>query len=260
MLAIGSMALCCFFSLWSTLQSNLFNVKLAHSFDKNVYTHSFLYYGQQQFIFQTNTKLYESQQPGKQGNVSHPCFLKGMYLPESKEDVNYVPGVGYVNVVGSGDAVACAALVQKLLRLDTPCMTDPLPLENIKPTGESSTCSINGVYQPPIGVTKKLIAFGAFDFTWRFFNLTNDDTLRSLNQSAKGFCGLNWNDAKNEFPGVPAKFLQLYCLSGTYIYHLLHNGYRIGDNENPVEIPDDSDNYTWTLGSMIYDVNALTYQ
>ncbi|KAL6475383.1 hypothetical protein MHYP_G00164230 [Metynnis hypsauchen] len=219
--------------------------------DYQLYTHSFLCYGKDQALKLSLANKIQSTHQQLTDNITlqDPCFHKGYKATKTFEDVFNSPCVEGLNLtqkkfmhVGLGDGVACHATVIKVFN-DSHCT--------------HSTCSFNGVFQPP--VEGKFGAFSAFYFVMNFLNLTSY-SLDEAKEQLKKYCATPWNTIKQNHPDVKEKYLSEYCFSGTYILTLLEDGYNFtSKNWKDIEFIKqigDSD-AGWTLGYMLNLTNMI---
>ncbi|KAI4877222.1 hypothetical protein NFI96_020237 [Prochilodus magdalenae] len=218
--------------------------------DYQLYTHSFLCYGKDQVL---KLLLANEIQPSLKmtGNITleDPCFHQG--YEATKEFVNVFnspcvdslkSGKKIFTHVGLGNGTACRAAVRKVFK------ADKCPF---------STCSFNGVFQPP--VEGRFGAFSAFYFVMNFLNLTTYNLDEAKVELAK-YCATPWNNIKLKYPDVKDKYLSEYCFSGTYILTLLEDGYNFTsatwkDIEFIKQIR--NSDAGWTLGYMLNLTNMI---
>jgi len=236
--------------------ANLFPVRLGMQVAEDVYTHSFLHFGENEAIRRANRLvLLAAQGPG---SVPNPCYPEGFRF--EYEDLSTGRSVA---MVGSSNYSACHDTMDQLMDKGATCLTDPNPvppagsgvlLPPIDP-GSPLTCSVGGVYQPPLNVTR-FVAFSAFSYVWSFLGLplqgSTPDMLRS---AAAAFCATSWEQAQKAHPGVPAKFLSSYCATASLAHSLLTTGYGLAGASTAVTVADPSEDYDWALGSILWDAN-----
>ncbi|XP_069603779.1 ectonucleoside triphosphate diphosphohydrolase 8-like isoform X1 [Ranitomeya imitator] len=219
-----------------------------YGYDYTIYTHSYLCYGQDQALKKLLVHLIETRGPG---NVQHPCYPRGyttnvslssvydspcVPTPSGNEEVN-------VTVVGTGDSYQCLLSVSQIF--------------NFSACGKSS-CSFNGVYQPP--VYGEFYAFSAFYYTFNFLNLTCGQSLSETNSSIWGYCSREWTELSSSFPLENQRRLVNYCSSAMYILTLLLNGYNFtSETWNSIHFAKQAGNADvgWTLGYMLNLTNMI---
>ncbi|XP_078664420.1 ectonucleoside triphosphate diphosphohydrolase 8-like isoform X3 [Branchiostoma floridae x Branchiostoma belcheri] len=218
--------------------ANLFPLYIAgRRYD--LYTNSFLKFGQDQFRLQVHRHLY-NQAADKNAVMDSPCDLQGYLEPVDLGD-NKV-----ANIKGTGNPnQQCRALVRQLLGLNQTCYTEP--------------CSIVGVYQPPVGDT---IFYGTagYYYTGSGVGAAPEDggftSVNNFQTKTDDFCSLTLAQATNQ----SGEFAYNYCMSGNYMAALLSDGYNIdasavdkifvAEEINGVDIG-------WALGSMMYELYLL---
>ena len=124
------------------LLSNLYNVQLGSALNEDVYTHSFLYFGSNEAGRRAKQLTVDHTSPVAPGVYSSPCFYSG-----SSQSFTTMQGQT-VTIRGSGDYASCRALLYNLLAKDALCLTAPNGRIHT-----NETCSIAGVYQPPLFVS-----------------------------------------------------------------------------------------------------------
>ncbi|CAJ0960491.1 unnamed protein product [Ranitomeya imitator] len=204
--------------------------------------------GQDQALKKLLVHLIETRGPG---NVQHPCYPRGyttnvslssvydspcVPTPSGNEEVN-------VTVVGTGDSYQCLLSVSQIF--------------NFSACGKSS-CSFNGVYQPP--VYGEFYAFSAFYYTFNFLNLTCGQSLSETNSSIWGYCSGEWTELSSSFPLENQRRLVNYCSSAMYILTLLLNGYNFtSETWNSIHFAKQAGNADvgWTLGYMLNLTNMI---
>lgn len=267
------------------IMSSQFDLRLSPTSQISVYTHSFLYMGQNEAVRRINelvvlnyTTNVGPYQPG--ALIPHPCFLTG--TPQSLLSFTSTVANAIVNFTGSGNAADCNAFVAPLLLQGAQCLTDPLPtplptttqgrallsaaaippLPVINPTSPGSTCSINGIYQPPINVSAvKFVAFSSFSFIYSSLGVGLSAPLSDLVAATARFCSTPYSSAGTAFPNSTGAFQFRYCILGTYASQLLVNGYKIDPNAPGVvnvAAPSASP-VSWALGNILYEANALPW-
>ncbi|XP_078664417.1 ectonucleoside triphosphate diphosphohydrolase 8-like isoform X1 [Branchiostoma floridae x Branchiostoma belcheri] len=218
--------------------ANLFPLYIAgRRYD--LYTNSFLKFGQDQFRLQVFRHLY-NQAADKNASIDNPCDLQGYEtsVDLGNNNVAKMKGTGNPNQ-------QCRALVRQLLGLNQTCYTEP--------------CSIVGVYQPPVGDT---IFYGTagYYYTGSGVGTAPEDggftSVNNLQTKTDDFCSLSFAQATNQ----SGEYSYSRCISGNYIAALLGDGYKIDASApdkvyitqeiNGVEIG-------WALGSMMYELYLL---
>lgn len=242
------------FSADVDVMANLFNLKLGSSVDADLYTHSFLYFGQNAATSRMNQAVVDAAVAAGKGGapIDMPCLASGHTVEFA--DL-YNPTLTYT-LQGTSDFMGCRALAQSLLDLNGTCFTQP---NFAFQDHQRTTCSIGGVYQPPLA--GKFLAFSGYSHIWDFHKLPyKGATLLQLTSAAETSCAMDWTQLQAANPHVPVKFLQGYCTTSAYTVALWHDAYGVSLDSTAIEVADDEDeDVSWALGSMIYDANALTW-
>ncbi len=261
----------------TSLLSNLFHVALETAVQQDVYTHSFLYLGLDQSRARAN-QLVMLNTSESNGARDHPCMLKNGTTPYALT----VNDVGdNVPFRGAGDWDACVAYYAYLLNKRTACTTDaqnPTTLEpatvipgqkvglpangrvpHISAAG-NNTCSVNGVYQPPIGDTP-MVAFSGYSFLYEFFGLSSNASPAELQAAGRAFCGLTLAQANAAHPGQESYTVD-YCATAAYIHTLWTVGYGIAPDSRQITVAmgANASAYSYAYGSVLYEANSLTWE
>lgn len=199
-----------------------------------VYTHSYLRFGRNEarnrYQIDHFSALSSSEVP------EDPCFIKG-FQGVSANGVEFV---------GSGDFDSCLKKTEALTLKDPFCPT--------------SSCAINGVYQPDIPDDMELFAISGMLHVARFFDCKGVSTIRKLRKSASSICSkLDYDSYKKRFgDNEDDKNFDSYCFMAAYIVNMLNTGYGL-DLDRPINFAKKADkaDIGWTLGAMIYEANLL---
>lgn len=246
------------------LLANLFPVNLGQQVAEDVYTHSFLHFGENEAQRRANRLVALTAAVAAGQTVANPCYLAGYTF--QYEDL--ATGIVY-NMAGSGNFSECAKVMVALMDRKAICLTDPNPTppsaavssavggSALPPIDPASplTCSIGGIYQPPVNVTK-FVAFSGFSYIWDFLKLAPVGTTPvQLAAAATTFCSTSWEQAKQQNPSEPENFLSAFCATATLSHTLLTTGYGIPAQSTAITVALPSAGYDWALGSMLWDAN-----
>jgi hypothetical protein len=170
------------------------------------------------------------------------------------------------------------------------CLTDPKPVVGVSATGASrrlqvagrlgfppppsinanasgTTCSINGVYQPPLfpptGVPAtsapvQLYGFSSFSFLWEFLRIPYAAPLGNVSAAVTALCAMDYATANATYGDNG--FLFSYCSLGSFIVSLLGTGYGVPLNTTTVTVLPSNLGLSYAAGAMIYSVNNLPWQ
>eukprot|EP00808_Paulinella_micropora_P024357 g60069.t1 len=262
-----------------------------------LYTHSYLYFGHEQIVVRTFTELLTAKNysypyavrngvlpPAADRNtpppiIEHPCFPKDYkqsfpyidhvhletYLqyqdehPHSNSPLEPEDAVLPVNlpVQGTANVDQCKQLLFSLLRKGTECF--------------SNTCSFAGVYQPRYG-SVAFVAFSGFQkAVVQNLGLPFDVSLLTLSRVADKVCSMSLEEVQSTYGNVPKPPNTLpltdddyagFCLQAQYVFSLLHHGYGMNELGTRILFLSEKDGFPldWTLGSIIYEANALPFE
>ncbi|NXC86249.1 ENTP8 diphosphohydrolase, partial [Cercotrichas coryphoeus] len=233
----------------SVLSQNEASEFTLYGYSYNIYTHSYLCYGQNEMLKRLAKELIVSSSSTR---VQHPCYPKGYTESVSLSSFRASPctdgsdlalGDSSVTLEGRGNASACLAALRKLF--------------NFSACGHSQDCSFDGVYQPPL--RGQFVAFAGFYYTFHFLNLTRQQSLSEVNTTVLSFCRRNWTELVQSFP-QDLKYLHTYCSVAIYILTLLLDGYKFNEHTwSNIHFSRQAANTDigWTLGFMLNFTNMI---
>ncbi|NXT68765.1 ENTP8 diphosphohydrolase, partial [Chaetops frenatus] len=221
-----------------------------YGYSYNIYTHSYLCYGQNEMLQRLAKELIVVR-----GSFHHPCYPKGynetVWLPSLRaspctdgSDPRLPRSHSSVTLEGRGSASGCLAALRKLF--------------NFSACGQSQDCSFDGVYQPPL--RGQFIAFSAFYYNFKFLNLTEGQPLAMVREAIEGLCTRSWEDLSSSYPKESPKRLPKYCANANYILTLLLDAYRFNEsswNNIFFQMKVGSTDVGWTLGYMLNLTNMV---
>jgi hypothetical protein len=210
-----------------------------------LYTHSFLQYGANQWWTRLNNEISKAAADGEE--VQNRCLASGFTFEWKNSNGKTVSMVG-TDLTQHED---CYALNKKQLYLDTPCLTD--------------TCSINGVYQAPINKDVVFYAFSGFVSTLKTYGTQTDDHKYSLDEIlalAAEVCPLSKEKLIEKYPKADPAFLPRGCASLLYFHTLLKDAYGIQTAQQSIFAKGDINGteVSWALGRIVYEVNLSHYE
>uniref|UniRef100_A0A8B9MSJ7 Ectonucleoside triphosphate diphosphohydrolase 8 n=1 Tax=Accipiter nisus TaxID=211598 RepID=A0A8B9MSJ7_9AVES len=217
-----------------------------YGYNYNIYTHSYLCYGQNEMLKRLAKELIESFSSTR---IDHPCYPKDYNETISlssfhtspctnQSDPHLTHGDRNVTLEGRSNASGCLAAIKKLF--------------NFSVCGQSQDCTFDGVYQPP--VSGQFIAFSAFYYNFKFLNLTEGQSLATVRETIKHFCTRSWEDVQN-----PER-LPKYCANANYILTLLLDAYKFNETSwNTIffQMKAGRADIGWTLGYMLNLTNMI---
>ncbi|XP_044051899.1 ectonucleoside triphosphate diphosphohydrolase 2-like isoform X2 [Siniperca chuatsi] len=214
-----------------------------------LYTHSFLCYGQEQFLRKLLAHLITSQ--GMNPQVNHPCYPQHFNISiKLGEDVfdspctkNYRPAQFNpqmsVSVVGTGDYQNCLDNIKKMFSFDN-C--------------SYSKCSFDGVFQP--SVRGSFMAFAAFFFTHSYINRLTNIPITSpsrLKEAIQLICNMTISEM-TEKTKQPEKYMRNVCAVSNYVQVLLMQGYGFNEQSlHSISFQEKAGGASvgWALGCML---------
>ncbi|NXS43116.1 ENTP8 diphosphohydrolase, partial [Balaeniceps rex] len=223
-----------------------------YGYNYNIYTHSYLCYGQNEMLKRLAKELIAVR---RELGVNHPCYPKDYNETISlssfrtspctnQSDPRLTLGDRNVTLEGRGDASGCLAAIKKLF--------------NFSACSQSQNCTFDGVYQPP--VSGQFIAFSAFYYNFKFLNLTGGQSLATARKTIKHFCTRSWEDLSSSYPKENPERLPKYCANANYILTLLLDAYKFNEtswNNIFFQMKVGSADVGWMLGYMLNLTNMI---
>ncbi|XVF03331.1 hypothetical protein REPUB_Repub04eG0252000 [Reevesia pubescens] len=215
------------------------------NFNYNLYSHSFLHFGQNV----AHESLRESLIKGDFSPAADslhkemyvdPCTPKG-YLPESSklslgsmaEKSKYIS-----ELQAGGNFSECRSAAQMLLRKG-------------KEKCSYNRCYLGSVFMPKL--QGKFLATENFFYTSKFFRLRQRGSLSDLMMAGQHFCGEDWSKLKKKHQSLDEEDLLRYCFSSAYIVALLHDNLEIALDDERISFANQVENIPldWALGAFI---------
>jgi hypothetical protein len=273
--------------------SSSFDVRLTSAASISLYTHSFLYYGQNEAARRVNELVVLASGLGAGATIPHPCFLTG--TPAAFLAFNSTTAGGLVTFEGASNWAACKAYVLPLMLRSAQCLTDPrpalapwagaslasralqlqdfppppaLPPINPSPALNGSTCSVGGQYQAPlvpppafaaVAQPVRFIAFSTYSNLYAALALARDAPLQQLRSVTAAYCALDFAGANASFPSARGRFLFNYCFLGVFAETLLREGFGLNDTASGIVTVAAPGSVSWALGAMLYESNGLPF-
>ncbi|KAJ0019646.1 hypothetical protein NQD34_007215 [Periophthalmus magnuspinnatus] len=212
-----------------------------------LYTHSFLCYGQDQFLRKLLALLITTQGVSS-GKVLHPCYPNGYVTSVNLEADVFSPCTEQykpknidlkkdVTLQGTGNNQQCLSTVQKVFSFDK-C--------------NFSKCSFDGVYQP--ATSGKFMAFSAFYFSKSYVSaLTNISDPRLMKMASQRVCNMSISQMTT-ITKQPEKYMKNVCAVSNFIHVLLTQGYGFNNSTLPMisfEKKAGGASVGWSLGYML---------
>lgn len=220
----------------------------------SLYTHSFLCYGQDQFLKRLLAHIVKSQ--GYSGSVGHPCYPAGHIRQVKLDDIfnspctkkykpsSYDPQAS-LTVEGTGHYEHCQGNVSEMFSFES-C--------------SFSQCSFDKVFQP--NVTGSFMAFSAYFYIHSFLQQITGITVSTpsqLEEASKTVCNMSFNQMLLLAPKLKSR-LQDYCASSVFIKILTLRGYGFDDTSFPrisFQKKAGDTSVGWALGYMLSLSNLL---
>ncbi|KFO10207.1 Ectonucleoside triphosphate diphosphohydrolase 8, partial [Balearica regulorum gibbericeps] len=217
---------------------------MLYGFNYNIYTHSYLCYGQNEMLKRLAKELIAVR--GELGDYNETVLLSSFRTSPctNQSDPRLTLDNKNVTLQGRGDASGCLTAVRKLF--------------NFSACGQSQDCTFDGVYQPP--VRGQFIAFSAFYYNFKFLNLTEGQSLATVRENIKHFCTRSWEDLSSSYPEENPERLPKYCANANYILTLLLDAYKFNEtswNNIFFQMKAGSADVGWTLGYMLNLTNMI---
>ncbi|CAL8080202.1 unnamed protein product [Calicophoron daubneyi] len=223
-----------------------------------VYSHSFLCYGKDQFEKRVHALIISSTSPS-QNPIPHPCFPSG-YTTSSKDANSFFdspcitgayaektfsknpikqPGWTTVQFVGTGNPDACRRTIEEQFN-KTYCPTSP--------------CSFNGVYQPSVSGAFRAYSGFSYVMAYLFAGKSTGFTKTEVMNAVRKFCVTPWNETAGTVGPSEQSIVAKYCFDGLYVTTLLENmGFGTDEQWKTITFGDkiDGASVSWALGYML---------
>ena len=209
----------------------------------DIYTHSFQENGQDATIKSLITL--SASKANATGvvpdDIPFPCYLNGYseeFFLETDQKAH--------TVYGTGEYELCSEYVREFLDLNATC--------KIKP------CSFAGIYQPKL--RGDFYATSGFYYTSHFLGIDHEEEktpARLFRELGSEFCQKSWENATKEHPDISSNLLRVYCLTSSYIYNLVTEGFGFDEEKTNIfftsEIKGTALN--WALGALLAETFGL---
>ncbi|KAJ4840642.1 hypothetical protein Tsubulata_034196 [Turnera subulata] len=236
----------------------------------NIYSHSFLHFGQASFICFSLPRLNAAFEALRESLVSgdyrsaSKSLEKGMFL-DPCTPVGYSPSMESSQLPFSGPSTENSRLLSSFYSRGnfSECRSAALMLlQKGKEKCQYQHCTIGSTFIPKI--QGRFLATENFFHTSKFFGLRQKGFLSDLIIAGRHFCGEEWSRLKSKHQALDDEVLMNYCFSSAYIVALLHDSlgiavdderqvllYRIAFANHVGNIPLD-----WALGAFILQSGA----
>lgn len=98
----------------------------------------------------------------------------------------------------------------------------------------------------------EMIAFSGFYYQFNFFKEDPHTTREKFQQKVKEVCGNTWEKLQQQYPSQPADYLATYCANAAYHDILLHQSYKLADQQLTITKKINGKEIDWTLGALLY--------
>eukprot|EP01088_Endostelium_zonatum_P011564 TRINITY_DN25711_c0_g1_i1.p1 TRINITY_DN25711_c0_g1~~TRINITY_DN25711_c0_g1_i1.p1 ORF type:complete len:495 (-),score=110.68 TRINITY_DN25711_c0_g1_i1:44-1528(-) len=203
----------------------------------NLYTHSYLYFGQDQYRLQVLNHLVALHPDST--SIDNPCYFTGY-----QENFTTIDNQ-LIQFNGTSDFDACESIQKSIMGIDNKTLPN---------TG------MRGVYQPKLN-NNYAIAFSAFyrNIESLFLGKTQSPSLQQIEDLMKtNICRMDWEQAKSYFSAVGEEsIISGYCMIGTYIELLLADAYGFAKTTTGIVFLGDTNGNTfeYPLGAVMYYEN-----
>jgi len=231
-------------------KGNILSNKFIVIIDRKVYplyTHSFLYFGQDQILkrifynecFCHPSGKIEGCTPCIDNNVynGNPVLSACLIKDYTREWSITHEGTDYkVTLKGTGDSNQCAEEMEYLFRPDYKCFTKP--------------CSFAGVYQPPFSGNKKFYGASAIRYAIRDLGMlekSNDVTWPQIRNSSDAFCGQTL-----DLLDTGDRYAWMRCLTGIFVAKEFEHLQFSRNHQVTIQSFD-----TWTVGAVLYQLELM---
>ncbi|CAM9586993.1 unnamed protein product [Ectocarpus sp. 6 AP-2014] len=266
-----------FFKSDQDILANLFKLQIGAEKHWNVYTHSFLQFGLNSARARMHTKVVHAvaaaaaaapaaaDADADEGVNAPPLEVVDACLPKGFNESFVSPEDGKEYLIvpadGGADFDACDRQTAELLEASTSS-------GSFCQFAFPGQCSVLGVYQPELpqgGEHGRFYGFSGYYKLWQFLDLDESTTVAEIVDEGKRVCGMSREDLsaynsvrKGHEHNVP--YLAKYCFMSSYVTTLLSDGYRFPVEEH-IHFVDEVGGYKvdWSLGSMLYEINALPW-
>ncbi|XP_078444294.1 putative apyrase 6 isoform X2 [Wolffia australiana] len=200
----------------------------------NLYSHSFLHFGQNA-AHETFHKILSSRERNSDKTSStvrrlaDPCAPKG--FSKGLESVSS-------QVIATGNFSECRSAVQDLLqKREEDCAY--------------KECRLGSAFVPALH--GRFLATENFFFTSKFFRLGRKAILLDFIAAGERFCGQDWMRLKRKYYSMDEDDLPRYCFSSAYIVALLHDGLGVSLDDKRIMYTNKVGNVPldWALGSFL---------
>ena len=218
---------------------------------RNVYAHSFLFYGMNEAIHRFQARLVADKSPQERlvDGVYNPCMPGGAkleirtnihltntthmemweYNDESFPSHDDFYQAIIQNTESRGDPEECLQLAKDLLHLEQNRWCD---------FAHQGDCSLAGVYQPHLPRTDsesfgEFLAFSNYHHVWKFLKLPDVATIAELETATRKVCAFSHEEARDwaSVEKFPDSEIDSYCFRSAYVFQLLHNGFGFHLND-----------------------------
>ena len=103
-----------------------------------------------------------------------------------------------------------------------------------------------------------MVAFSGFYYQFNFFKEDPQTTREKFQQKVKEVCGNTWETLQQQYPSQPADYLATYCANAAYHDILLHQSYKLSDQQLTIAKKINGKEIDWTLGALLYLLTTET--
>ncbi|GMI99895.1 apyrase 6 [Hibiscus trionum] len=220
------------------------------NFTYNLYSHSFLHFGQDVAHESLRETLIKGDFSPAADSLHKemyidPCTPKG-YLPQSSNlSLGFMAEKSKYSseLQARGNFSECRSAALKLLHKG-------------KEKCSNYHCYLGPVFMPKL--QGNFLATENFFYTSKFFRLRQRAFLSDLMMAGQHFCGEDWSKLKKKHQSLEEEELLRYCFSSAYIVALLHDSLGIALDDERISFANQVENIPldWALGAFILQSTA----
>ncbi|XVE85851.1 hypothetical protein DITRI_Ditri17bG0124700 [Diplodiscus trichospermus] len=215
------------------------------NFTYNLYSHSFLHFGQNV----AHESLKELLIKGDL-NPAAESLHKEMYIDPCTPK-GYLPGSSKLSLGSMAEKSKYSSELQARGNFSECRSAALLLLQKGKEKCSYDRCYLGSVFMPKL--QGKFLATENFFYTSKFFRLRKRAFLYDLVMAGQHFCGEDWSKLKKKHQSLDEEDLLRYCFSSAYIVALLHDSLEIALDDERISFANEVETIPldWALGAFI---------
>ena len=260
--------------LWQDISEGLFKLQIGGQKHWNVYTKSFLQFGQTSARLRHVTGLADTAARGVEPNsAAVPTSLNYCFFAGYSEKVFSTPFGNMTSPLGallSGPPVPAQDQFSRCLDTIRPLLVKyNNDYCNVVYNGQ---CSINGAYMPSVSDSyvgnRRFIGTSSYRYPWRILLLPETATLTEYRSRAEKICAMSFRDVihysevnnLNSFEDRLGDRICNWCFLVSYTYALLVEGYGFRPDQSITVLDQVRGNKVgWPLGAILYELNTMPW-